>query len=83
MNYIALQAMALSSFSALGYVHGHDAWPVEHNAAAAGDHALAWLTGFRILFERRIFHFLHHLEPARSLALIFWNGLIDVCRHNK
>ena len=83
MNYIALQAMAPDSFSALGHVHGHDTRPVEHNAAAAGDHTFAWITGFWILFERRILHLLHHLEPARPLALLFWNGLVDVRRHDK
>ena len=78
-----MQALVAGSFSSLGHVHRHDARPVEHNAAAAGDHALAWLTGFRILFERRILHLLHHLEPARPLALLFWNGLVDVRRHDK
>jgi len=50
---------------------------------AAGDDAANGLAGLRIVRQCRIAHLLLHLETARLLFRICWDGFVNVGSHGE
>jgi hypothetical protein len=50
---------------------------------AAGDDALDWFSGFRVLRKGGVFDTLFKFVPLRGLAFLGWNRFVDVSRHKE
>jgi hypothetical protein len=55
---------------------------MKNNAAPAGDNTLNGLASLGMFFQGLILHFLNHFKTLGLLALLLWDGLVNVCWHD-
>jgi len=84
-NLLNIEILAIKEglfASATFGIHRHDTGSMEDDARSTGDDTLHWKACFRVLGERGLGHLLLDLESAGFFAWGFWNGFVDISRHD-